>query len=54
MRPHAPALALALLALPLLAHAQIVTRPMSAAQGVEFDRCMAAAGRNEAAIRACV
>lgn len=54
MRPHAPALACALLALPLLAHAQIVTRPMSAAQRVEFDRCMAAAGRNEPAVRACV
>lgn len=55
MRPHAPLLAVAVLACaPLIGHAQIITRPLSAQQQIEFDRCMKAAGKDADAARACV
>ncbi|MFC3551974.1 VacJ family lipoprotein [Lysobacter cavernae] len=54
MRPHALLLAFVLVGVPLIGHAQILTRPLSGQQRVEFERCMQAAGKDAAKIRACV
>lgn len=54
MRPHAPLLALVLVAVPLIGDAQILVRPLSGQQREAFERCMKEAGEDTAKVRECV